>query len=523
MTILSPEEYLPAAPDSERIRKVLVVGGGSSGWMAATMLTRALSRHVEVQLVESDAIGIVGVGEATIPPMQQFNRFVQIDERKFMSDTQGTFKLGIEFHNWGRVGDKYLHQFGAVGREIDTLVNLHHWWLLGRLAGGEDYPEWQELFVSRAAAADNRFARFDERHQLGNRYAYAYHFDAHLYAKHLRGLAESRGAKRFEGKVTGVERDAESGFVTAVVMEDGRRIEADLFIDCSGFRSLIMGGELEEPFEDWSKFIPSDRALAVPTKRAGGEIRPYTQGIAHSVGWQWRIPLQHRTGNGHVFASAFSSESEAEQRLMATLETEALDTPRLIKFTTGRRKRAWVKNVVALGLSSGFLEPLESTSIHFVQSALERLVAHFPTRTIDPVLRDAFNRHTETEWTNVRDFIVAHYHLTERDDSEFWRYTRNMEIPDSLAQTLELWRARGILDIYGGHLFQMGSWTSVMIGQRCIPQGVHALADRGNPQFAAGEIRKIAEECRKLAMQLPKHDEFLARYCPATSLEPAEG
>lgn len=522
MTQINSGEYLPKSPRDERVRKILIVGGGSSGWMAATMLVTVVSRDVSVELVESDAIGIVGVGEATIPPMQKFNRAVRIDEAAFMADTQGTFKLGIEFHNWGRVGDKYLHQFGAVGREIDALVKLHHWWALGRLAGGQDYPDFQDLYVARAAARDNRFRPSGaQKNQLANRYTHAYHFDAHLYARHLRSLAQARGVRRHEGRVVDVDKDGATGFVTAVVMEDGRRLNADFFIDCSGFRSLLIGGALEEPFEDWSKFIPSDRALAVPSKRSEGDIRPYTQGIAHSVGWQWRIPLQHRTGNGHVFASAFSSESEAEERLLANLEGEALDTPRLIKFTTGRRKHSWVKNVLALGLSSGFLEPLESTSIHFVQSSLERLLEFFPTRAMDPALAAAYNRRTEQEWTDVRDFIVAHYHLSERDDSEFWRYTRNMEIPESLQHAIDVWRASGVLDISGGHLFQLGSWSSVLIGQRVLPGGLHGLADRADPEYAAAEIRKIRDECRAAAAGLPKHTDFIDSYCKAALPETA--
>ncbi len=365
MTVFSEDEQQAALPRNERVRKVLVVGGGSSGWMTAAMLASVLSREIEVELVESDAIGIVGVGEATIPPMQQFNRFLKLDERDFLKDTQGTFKLGIEFHNWARQGDRYLHQFGAVGRELDRLVRLHHWWLLGRLAGTPDYPQWQECHVAyHAAKADKFVPAGQDRRQLVNRYSHAYHFDAHLYSQHLRKIAQSRGARRSEGRITGVERDGASGFVSAVTLEDGRRIEADLFIDCSGFRSLLLGAALDEPWTDWSHWIPSDRALAIPTSRAAGGLKPYTQGIAHKVGWQWRIPLQHRTGNGHVFASAFSSQDEAEARLLATLETKPLSEPRLIKFRTGRRKRAWVGNVVGVGLASGFLEPLESTSIH---------------------------------------------------------------------------------------------------------------------------------------------------------------
>lgn len=517
MTILAQGEHLPQVPREERVRSVLVVGGGSSGWMAAAMFATALAKDVSITLVESDAIGIVGVGEATIPPMQKFQRFLGMDEREFLSGTQGTFKLGIEFHNWGKVGDKYLHQFGAVGREIDRLVKLHHWWLVGRLdEGGEPYPEWQSLHVAYHAAAANRFApSISGKADVNNRYTHAYHFDAHLYAGHLRKLAEGRGVSRVEGMIAGAERDSATGLVEAVLLDDGRRLEADLFIDCTGFRSLLLGGELAEPWTDWSHWIPSDRAWAVPTKRAEGGLRPYTQGIAHTVGWQWRIPLQHRTGNGHVFASAFSTETEAEARLMGNLDADPLADPRLIKFRTGRRERAWVGNVVALGLASGFLEPLESTSIHFVQSALERLIELFSTRAMDAPLQNQFNARTRLEWEQVRDFIVAHYHLTERDDSEFWRYTRNMPVPDSLAEVLDAWRTRGVLAVDGGHLFQLGSWASLLLGQRCIPRGVHALADRAEPGYAAEQMRAIAAECRAAGQRLPLHAEFIAANCAA--------
>jgi len=328
-------------------------------------------------------------------------------------------------------------------------------------------------------------------------------------------VAESRGVERVEGRITGVERDPGSGHVAAVRLDDGRRIAADLFVDCSGFRSLLLGGELGEPFEGWSQWIPSDRALAVPSERGAGPLTPYTRATAHPVGWQWRIPLQHRTGNGHVFASAFSSESEAEQRLMANLDTAALDQPRLIRFETGMRRRHWVGNVVAIGLAAGFLEPIESTSIHLVQTSLERLVELFPTRRMDPRLRDRFNAQTAQEWVRVRDFIIAHYHLCRRDGSAFWRAMQAMTVPDSLAEVLELWRAHGVLAIDGGHLFQLGSWSSVLIGQHCEPEGVHPLTSGADPDVIAAEVRKIAEEVELAARALPPHDEFVARYCPA--------
>jgi tryptophan halogenase len=403
-----------------------------------------------------------------------------------------------------------------VGREIDTVVKLHHWWLAGRLAGEVDYPAYEDVFPAKAIARANRFAlpEPNPKKVLG-RYTYAYQFDAGLYGQFLRKLAEARGVKRVEGLIASVERDGEGGNVAAVMLDDGRRLEADLFIDCSGFRSLLLGSELGEPFEDWSHWLPADRALAVPSDRGDGPLTPYTMASAHEAGWQWRIPLQHRTGNGHVFASAFTSEDEAAKRLLDNLDTPAQRDPMLIKFKTGRRSRAWVGNVVGLGLSTGFLEPLESTSLHFVQAALERLVDLFPTRHMDPVLRDRFNAQTRIEWERVRDFIVAHYHLTQRTDSEFWKYTANMAIPDSLTEVLALWKERAILGVEGNHLFQLGSWSSMLIGQRFLPTGVHALADRAPADLAAQKIREVVREVEEAAGGLPLHHEWLAQNAPA--------
>ena len=516
MTDIALDEQLPADPREEHIRSVLVVGGGSSGWMAAAYLATALSRDVKITLVESETIGIVGVGEATIPPLKLFNGFLRLDESEFIRETQGSFKLGIDFHNWGRIGDRYIHQFGSVGREIDVVVKLHHWWLAGRLAGEADYPDFEDLFPAKAIARANRFTLPERnRRTVLGRFTYAYHFDAYLYGQYLRKIAEGRGVTRVEGLIAGVERDGESGHVAAVTLQDGRQIEADLFIDCSGFRSILLGAELAEPFDDWSQWLPNDRAIATTSAREPDKIVPYTRAIAHEVGWQWRIPLQHRIGNGHVYSSAFSSDEDAEKRLRATLDTPIIRDPFQLKFKAGRRHRAWVGNVVAIGLASGFLEPLESTSIHLVQASIERLVEHFPTRHMDDVLRNRFNEQGRLEWERVRDFIIAHYHLTERTDSDFWNHVRTMQVPDSLAAVLELWKERGILGVEGNHRFQLGSWTSVLIGQRFLPAGLHALADRADPAYAAKQVRDVVREVEEAASKLPQHDEFIARYCAA--------
>ncbi|WEK45347.1 MAG: tryptophan 7-halogenase [Candidatus Andeanibacterium colombiense] len=521
MTDIAIGEQLPADPREERIRSVVVVGGGSSGWMTAAYLVTALSRDIRVTLVESETIGIVGVGEATIPPIREFNRFLRLDERAFMQATQGSIKLGIDFHNWGRRGDRYMHQFGRAGRELDAVVQLHHWWLAGRLApGGEDYPAFEDMFPATAMGRAERFVppAKDADWRTGQ-YSYAYHFDAYLYGQYLRKVAEARGATRIEGLIAGAERDGATGHVGALVLKDGRRLEADLFVDCSGFRSILLGGEFAEPFDDWSEWLPNDSAIATTSAREPERIVPYTRAIALEVGWQWRIPLQHRIGNGHVYASAFSSDEDAERRLRATLDTPIIRDPFQLRFKAGRRRRSWVGNVVSVGLASGFLEPLESTSIHLVQASIERLVQHFPTRRMDRVLRDRFNEQTRLEWERVRDFIIAHYHLTERDDSPFWNHVRTMTVPDSLAAVLECWRERGILAVEGNHLFQLASWSAVLLGQRCLPRGVHALTDRASPTYAAAEIRKIAAEVKASVAAVPRHDEFLARYAPA----PPEG
>lgn len=499
----------PGAP----VRDVLIVGGGSAGWMAAAFLSRALGSSARITLVESADIGIVGVGEATIPPIRQFNRFCGVDEAALLRDTGGTFKLGIEFENWGRIGDRYLHAFGRVGRDLDAVVRLHHWWVHAGLAKGAPLPAWDSLFLGRAAADGMRFA-IDPRpgSDLAPLLPHAYHFDAIAYGQHLRGISEARGVRRVEGTIISVERDGESGNVSRVNLADGTALSAQLFVDCTGLASLLLGKTMEEPFEDWSHWLPADRALAVQSERLPGDILPITRAIAQPVGWQWRIPLRTRTGNGHVFASAFDSENAVAERLIDTLDAPPIGEPRLIRFATGRRKRAWQGNVVAIGLSAGFLEPLESTSIHLVQSALERLVEHFPTAGMEPAPRERFNRLVEAEWCQVRDFVIAHYKVTSRSDTEFWRYCREMSVPDTLSSLLDLWAEHGILDIDGGHLFQWGSWTSLLLCQGLVPRQAHPLTARADAKAIAETLQDLSAQLRQRAAALPSHAGFLESY-----------
>ncbi len=501
------------APSPDPIAKLLIVGGGSAGWMAAAMLSRVLGSATEITLVESEAVGIVGVGEATIPPIRQFNRFCGIDEAQFLSATQATFKTGIQFEGWGKPGDSYIHAFGRVGQELDAVVRMHHWWRMGQAADLPDYPRFEELYLGRAATDLQRFGIDTDRPgKLAQLLPHAYHFDAIAYGQFLRGLCEQRGVKRVEGMVASANRNAETGDLTGVTLEDGRVLEAELFIDCSGFRSLLLGDALNQPFEDWSHWLPSDRAVVVQSTPTSEKILPTTRAIAHPVGWQWRIPLQNRIGNGHVYASDFSSDEDAEARLLETIDGQVTTQPRILRFRTGRRKMAWSHNVIALGLAAGFLEPLESTSIHLVQSSIERLVELFPSRGTDPALRDRFNAQTEREWKQVRDLIIAHYTINQRDDSEFWKHCATMQIPDSLKETLQLWEENGQLAIDGGHLFQLGSWAQVLIGQNLLPKRVHPLTSRAEPDAIAARIRKLAASLRQEAEVLPDHAAFIRQF-----------
>jgi tryptophan halogenase len=498
-------------PDGDDVRRLVVVGGGSAGWMAAAAFSRFLETGWSIDLVESDAIGTVGVGEATIPQIRLFNGALGLDEDAFLRATQGTIKLGIQFVDWWRQGHRYIHGFGQVGRDLG-LISFHHYWRRAHDLGvAEDLGAYCPNVV---AALANRFERDTAPGATRPYMPHAYHFDAGLYAAHLRRYAQARGVVRHEGRIIKVELDGDSGDVASLKLDGGRRIAGDLFIDCSGFRGLVIGEALGVGYQDWTQWLPCDRAIAVPSERTA-PVTPYTRSTAHAAGWQWRIPLQHRTGNGMVYCSSHLSDDEAAFELLTSLDGQALAEPRPIRFTTGRRERFWHRNCVAVGLASGFLEPLESTSIHLVQSAIERILQFLPAGRPDDRAIAEYNRQTIAEMERIRDFIVLHYKATVRDDSDFWRQCAAMEIPDTLAERMALFREAGRIFHDGKELFTQAGWVQVLLGQGVLPESWHPLAG----QLTASELAEFfdiqARLCRERAARMTPHDEFLAGTCAA--------
>lgn len=499
--------------------RVVIVGGGTAGWMAAAALARLLPGRCRVTLVESDAIGIVGVGEATLPHLKSFNDSLGIDEAAFMAATHATFKLGISFKGWGRPGDGYLHPFAAFGRDVNG-VGFHHFWTRARLEG-LSAGSFQDYCLPAAMCAGNRFGFPGVDPQAPEAgFGYAYQFDTNLYGPFMRRFAEQWGVERIEGRVIRCERHAGTGDLIALALEGGARIEGDLFIDCSGFRSLLVGELLEEPFEDWSCWLPCDRAIAVPCATRDA-ITPYTSAVAMDAGWRWRIPLQRRTGNGHVFASAFVSDQNAMDALVRDIEGRMLADPRMLRFTAGRRRRAWVGNCVAIGLSGGFLEPLESTAIYLVQTAIGHLISHFPDGGASDADRDAVNRAMETEYDRIRDFLILHYHANQRTGSPFWDHMRTMALPDSLVERLALFRVRGRIEPYVEGLFLEPSWLSVLIGQNVLPTGYDIRAGAMPAAALERALHSMGERTARLGAAMPAHERTLADYCPAAGGVPA--
>jgi tryptophan halogenase len=480
--------------------------------MAAAALVKLLPTRCRVQLVESEAIGIVGVGEATLPHIRAFNERLGIDEADFMAATRATFKLGIEFADWGRIGDSYIHPFGTFGRGTNE-VDFHHYWT--RLHHeGLAIPSLEECSLAITMARLNRFQLpDDDQDSMTSTFRYAYQFDALMFAPYLRRLAEEWGAKRTEGRIVDVQLDSETGHIAAVRLESGQRIAGDLFIDCSGFVSLLIGKALGEPFDDWSPWLPCDRAVAMPC-RTRTALTPYTSAMAMDAGWRWRIPLQHRTGNGYVYASDFTSEDDAREALVAAVEGEPIVEPRLLKFKAGKRVRNWVGNCVAVGLAGGFLEPLESTSIYLIQAAITALLELLPEREISPLDRDEFNRLIDLEYERIRDFLILHYHATERTDTPFWNYVRTMSVPDSLKEKIELFGRRGRIVKYREGVFLDASWVAVYTGQRIIPAGHDPRADLPTSQALLKAMEALRTDIRATVERMPDHRSHIERYCP---------
>ncbi|MFL0418231.1 tryptophan halogenase family protein [Sphingomonas sp. 179-I 2A4 NHS] len=506
------------APET-KIRKITIVGGGTAGWMTAALLSQLFNDGgFDIKLIESDEIGTIGVGEATIPAIRNYHALAGLDQVAMIRATQATFKLGIEFVDWRALGHSYIHGFGKIGQDL-LWLHPHQFWL--KYAARGQAKHFDHYALNCLAARQNRFCLPDPRNP-GSPLAdldYAYHFDASLFARFLRAHAEQRGVTRIEGRIVSAELRPEDGHVDHVLLSDGRRVDGELFIDCSGMRALLLGQTLGVGYEEWSHWLPCDRALAVPCESVA-PLTPYTRSTARAAGWQWRIPLQHRIGNGHVYSSAHISDDEAADVLLANLDGPALADPRPVRFTPGRRDKSWERNVVAIGLSSGFLEPLESTSIHLIQTAILRLVALFPGAGINAADVAEYNRQTSFEFEDVRDFIIAHYKVTEREDTPFWAYVRNMDIPDSLSARLELFRTSArFFGQQKAELFREESWVQVLLGQGLQAQH-DPMVDLIPDEQALGFLRDIEEVIADVAQAMPDHAAFIAKHCraPATPL-----
>ncbi|MEX2122590.1 MAG: tryptophan halogenase family protein [Woeseia sp.] len=495
-----------------KVETVVIVGGGTAGWITAALLIKILGNALKIRLIESEQIGTVGVGEATIPPILTLNKALGLDEAEFLRETKGAIKLGIEFVNWKRRGDRYMHAFGSIGKDF-PFCSFHHFWTRGVLEGRQD-SLW-DYSLGYQAAIRNRFSKL-ERIEAGNLpgLTYAYHFDASLYAAYLRKFSERLGVERIEGVIENTTLNAGNGSIESVSLGDGTTIAGDLFVDCSGFRGLLIEQQLNTGYEDWTHWLPCDRAMAVPCESVS-PLTPYTRSTAHDAGWQWRIPLQHRIGNGLVYSSRYLSDDEAGTMLLNSLDGAPLADPFVLRFHTGRRNRQWNRNCVSIGLASGFIEPLESTSIHMIQSGVIRLIKHFPHAGINPSEIDEYNRQSKMEWEYVRDFIVLHYYLNQRDDSQFWRECQRMQIPDSLARRMELFRATGKIFREQDELFTEIAWQQVMIGQGLMPGDYHplvnALSKEKLDEFL-DNVRKIIDET---VAGLPDHEQYLQQFCRA--------
>ena len=506
------------------IRNIVIVGGGTAGWMSAANLSKVMGTELyDITLIESEEIGTVGVGEATIPAIQVFNEVLGINEDEFVRETNATFKLGIHFVDWKQLGESYIHPFGVYGSTLDG-INFDHFWLRYFREGGN--PDIGLFNAETLAARQGRFSRSKPTDPASlPKINYAFQFDASLYAAYLRRYSEQRGVVRQEGKIVKVNQDPESGFITSVELESGKTVAGDLFIDCSGFRGLLIEQTLKSGYEDWSKWLPCNRAAAVPCEKAMtpegaiAPITPYTRSTAREAGWQWRIPLQHRTGNGYVFCSDYISEDEACEKLLSRLDGKPLKDPKVLRFVTGHRRQMWNRNVLAFGLASGFLEPLESTSIHLVQVAIQKLITMFPKRGFVQSVIDNYNREMLDEYVNVKDFLIAHYFVTERNDTPFWQYCRNMDIPDALRERLDIYTHTGTAGVKLHELFKETSWFAVLFGQGLAPRDYHPVADVVSEDELKQRLARIRNGISERVKMMQDHDAFIAANCAARSHE----
>ncbi len=492
------------------MKKIVVAGGGTAGWMAAAAIARTMGRTASVTLIESEAIGTVGVGESTIPPLVTYNRLLGINEAEFMRATQATFKLGILFDNWKQPGDRYFHSFGYTGKD-HWAAGFQHYWLEGRARGHDQ--SYDDYCLELVAALQSKFAQLPD-----NKVNYAYQLDSGLYARFLRQMAEADGVTRIEGKIARVELNGESGDIAALELDGGRRVEGDLFLDCTGFRALLIEGALHAGYDDWTHWLPCDSAIALQTPNVRPPV-PYTRAMAHDAGWQWRIPLQHRTGNGIVYCSRYLDHDAALERLLGNIEGEPLTAPNKIRFQTGARRKQWHRNCIAIGLSGGFMEPLESTSIHLIQRAILRLIRMMPQGAISPRDVAEFNDQQFQDMEQIRDFLILHYKVTDRRDSPFWRQCAAMDVPDSLAQKIELFRETARVFRRNEELFAENSWVQVMLGQGIEPRAWHPIAGKLNDDELDRLLGMIRQDVTRTVAGLPDHAAYVARYCGAA--EPA--
>ena len=491
---------------NQPIRRIVIAGGGTAGWMVAAGLSKSLGKQFEIRLVESEEIGTVGVGEATIPTLHFMHEILDLDEKEFMQATQATFKLGISFENWRNVGEHYFHSFGKTGKGHWT-ASFQHFWLEAKKRGlASDYGDY---CLELRAGLDKRFATLPD-----NGINYAYHFDATLYGQYLRRFSEGLGVQRIEGKIAQVHTDAQSGHITGLTLTSGELIEGDLFIDCTGMRSLLLGETLGVPYESWSHWLPCDSAVAAQTSSVEDAV-PYTRSIAHPWGWQWRIALQHRVGNGLVYSSKYLSDEDAKAALLANVQGEVLRPPRVIKFTPGQREVVWKHNCIAIGLSSGFLEPLESTSIHLIQKGMTRLVQLFPAEGICQSDIDEYNQQSREAIENIRDFVILHYHVTNRDDSQFWRDCREMEVPAHLRDRIQQFRDSARVVISADELFAENSWVQVMMGQGIVPTSHHPITRQLEDRALADFLGEVRKDAARTLMKLPRHQAYIHDFCPA--------